>query len=502
MHVKRGLAASVLATAFVLFTRDAPAQPDPSRAEEDKGGRTQATPPSGAASPTAPGAAGTAEAPVEGPPQATPLPPVPPGPDGTSPTRPMPDYDGRGTPRTTAGDVLLWIPRILFSPLYLVSEYLIRRPLGWFITTAEQKQWPAAISNFFTFGPDKKAGIVPTVFLDFGFRPSIGIYAFWNDLLGEGNHLRLHASTFGADWLQGALADRFPIGRDATLDLRFEALTRPDQVFHGMGPRTLQSDRSRYGIDRIQARPVFELNWWKGSRVTTEGGLRYVHFREDACCGELSLNDRLRAGTFEAPPAYFTGYTAAYQRGELTIDTRDARPAKQDGFRLELEAEMGSNVREARSNWVRYGGSIGGFVDLHNNRTVSLSVTTLFVDPISSGAVIPFTEQIVLGGSGPMRGYLYGRLVDRSAAIATLKYRWPIWVFLDGTMQFAAGNVFGAHLRDFETKLLRFSGALGVESIGSPDHTFEFLVGFGTETIDHGANVNSLRIVFGTNRGF
>ena len=53
------------------------------------------------------------------------------------------------------------------------------------------------IKDLFLFGPEKKAGVVPTAFLDFGFRASFGIYAFWDDRLGEGNHRRLHASTFG-----------------------------------------------------------------------------------------------------------------------------------------------------------------------------------------------------------------------------------------------------------------------------------------------------------------
>ena len=132
---------------------------------------------------------------------------------------------------------------------------------------------------------------------------------------------------------------------------------------------------------------------------------------------------------------------------------------------------------------------------------MSLSVATLFADPLS-GNEIPFTEQVVLGGSGPMRGYRYGRLVDRSAAIATLKYRWPIWVFLDGSAQLATGNVFGPQLGNFDPKLLRLSGALGIETVGAVDHTFEFLIGFGTETFDDKAKVDSFRLVFGTNKGF
>lgn len=470
----------------------APASAPGGEAQPGPDGGAPATPPANAPG-TAPagGAAGN---------EVANIPPPPPG--GESPKRAVPDYDGRGDEPTTAGDVLLWVPRILLSPLYLVSEYVIRRPLGWLITTAEQKQWPSAIANFFTFGPEKTAGVVPTFFLDLGFRPSVGFYAFWDDLLGKGNHLRMHFSTFGKDWLQGAIADKIPVGKDSYFDLRFEGIHRPDQVFHGLGPRSLQADRVRYGIDKLQARPVFETFWWKGSRVSIESGIRYVDFRDDACCDDASLEVRIAEGQHTAPPGYRTGYTAVFERAELTVDTRDPRPASQTGMRLELEIEQASNVRRSTDNWLRYGASIGGFLDLHNNRTVSLSVTTLFVDPISSGATIPFTEQIVLGGSGPMRGYLYGRLNDRSAAIATLKYRWPIWVFLDGAIQGALGNVFGPQLEDFKPNLLRVSSAVGVETVGTADHTFEILVGFGTETIEHGANVNSARLLFGTNRGF
>lgn len=509
VRLRSFLGVSTVGLALALAAAPASAQPaeapapygrDEKPADEEPARRTQTTPPSGASSEQAPGRTGTAEAASEA--QGAPPKTAAAGSGAVSPKRAVPDYSGRGEPPTTAGDVALWIPRVILFPFYVVSEYVIRRPLGWLITTAERNQWPSAIRDFFVFGPDKKAGIVPTAFLDFGFRASFGVYAFWDDLLGPGNHLRVHASTLGPDWLQGAIADKIPLGNDAYMDLRVDGAHRPDNIFHGLGPRTLQDRRTRYGIDQVRARPVFEMTWWKSSRVSIEGGFKYVHFRDDACCDDPSLATAIRDGWQTAPPGFGRGYSSVYQRAELTVDSREERPADQSGVRLELEAEHGSNVRRSTDNWVRYGGTFGGILDVKNNRTVSLSVTTLFVDPISQGAEIPFTEQVVLGGSGPMRGYLYGRMIDRSAAVATLKYKWPIWVFLDGTIQVAAGNVFGPQLSDFKTKLLRLSSAIGVESIGSPDHTFELLAGFGTETFDQGAAVTSLRLLFGTNRGF
>lgn len=495
--------APLVGLALSLFVTTARAQ----ATDDGDAGSPDASPTASEGGPAArpdPDAGAAPAASTPAPPPEKPAPPPPPKPaSGESPKRALPDYDGRGDPPTTAGDVALWVPRVLLSPLYFTTEYLIRRPLGWLITTAEQNQWPSAIKNVFVFGPDKKAGVVPTAFLDLGFRASVGVYAFWDDLLGPGNHLRLHASTFGLDWLQGALADRIPLGKDTSIDLRVEGVHRPDQLFAGFGPRTLESDRMRYGIDRFLARPVFETEgFWRSSRVLVEAGFNAVRFREDACCDDPSIEARVREGRAVLPPAYDTGYTAFYQRGEIVIDTREPRPANQTGLRLETYVEQGANARKTRSTWVKYGATAGGILDLKNNRTVSLSLATLFVDPLTGGGEIPFTEQVVLGGSGPMRGYLYGRLTDRSAAVMTLKYKWPIWVFLDGAAQVAMGNVFGAHLDDFPTRLLRMSAAIGIESVGRPDHTFEVLTGFGTETIDNGFQVSSVRLLFGTNRGF
>src|SRR5580704_8503419 len=93
-----------------------------------------------------------------------------------SPKRSLPDYGGEPS-QTTAGDVALWVPRVIFYPVYLVSEYVIRRPLGAAETAAERANLPNKIYDFFTFGPDHKAGFLPIALVDFGFEPSVGVYA-------------------------------------------------------------------------------------------------------------------------------------------------------------------------------------------------------------------------------------------------------------------------------------------------------------------------------------
>ena len=188
----------------------------------------------------------------------------------------------------------------------------------------------------------------------------------------------------------------------------------------------------------------------------------------------------------------------------MALDTRRPSPAAGSGVRVEVEATQGTDIRHSPgASWLRYGGTAGGFLDVNGrNRVVSLSLALLFADPLKKNQPIPFTELVTLGGPGPMRGFYPGRLRDRSAAVLTAKYRWPIWVWLDGSLQAAVGNVFGEHLSGFDTSLFRFSGAVGIESVGSRDGSFELLFGVGSETFDHGAQLDSARVLVGTNRGF
>ena len=117
---------------------------------------------------------------------------------GSLPERAIPDYDGRGEEPLQPGEAALWVPRIVFFPFWFVAEYVLRRPLAFLISGAEEKEIPERIVNFFTFGPEGNVTLAPTFSFDFGFRPNIGLYFAYNELGGnEALALRAGAS-FGA----------------------------------------------------------------------------------------------------------------------------------------------------------------------------------------------------------------------------------------------------------------------------------------------------------------
>lgn len=419
--------------------------------------------------------------------------------------RPVPNYDGRRDEPPSAGDIALWAPRVLAFPLYLVTEFVIRRPMGWLIVTAEREDWPTAVMDFFTFDEERKVGLVPTAFFDFGFKPSVGLYFFADDAFHEGNDIRVNLGFWGVDWLKVAARDRIELDDDSHVELGASWLRRPDYLFHGIGPNAPDETSSRFGADIAHAYLSHDVALWRMSSIQSEVGYSDVSYYEKECCDDPSLEQRARDGELALPPGYDGGFRAGYARMAAALDTRLPPPATGHGVRVEghVEQDVELDADRPPNRWVKYGGKVGGFLDLTGHRRVlSLWVSGAFADPLGGEEVVPFTELTMLGGSGEMRGFREGRLYGRSSLVATVQYQWPVWVWLEGTMHVATGNVFGPGLEDFDPNLLRLSSAIGFRSTGSDDHYLEILTGFGTETYEEGWSVTSFRLVVGGNSGF
>lgn len=415
-----------------------------------------------------------------------------------------PDYDSRPS-EPSAPSGALWVPRVVLFPLWAVSEFVIRRPLGWITTEAERANIQTLLLDFFTFGPDRNGGIVPTALFDFGLRPSVGVYFFWDDAGFKGHDLRLHAATGGTDWLKAAFADRIELDSRTKLEHRFLALSRPDYLYAGRGWDSRDGNRARYSANRFEAevglwRQLSAFGWFNGFV-----GVRRVTFESGSCCDDPGIASRVVQGAYALPSGFDEGYSILREGLSVELDTRQPRPAPGSGFRAMFRGEHASRLAgEGAREFVRYRTALSAFWDLTDeNRVLSLSVGASFADPLGAdSAPIPFTEEVQLGGEQPMRGFLEGRLTDRSTVGARLGYDWPIWAFLDGSIQIDFGNVYGEHLEDFALDRNRLSFALGIRSAGRRDHPFELLIGTGTTPIVDGAHFDSFRFVLGATNAF
>jgi hypothetical protein len=165
-----------------------------------------------------------------------------------------------------------------------------------------------------------------------------------------------------------------------------------------------------------------------------------------------------------------------------------------------MHGETDFDRRNDRS-WIEYGAVVGLAVDLQSRqRTVKLQVGVDYADPLRGG-VVPFNELPSLGG-GLMPGFVAGWMTGRSTIAGQVGYSWPVWMWLDGQARFAMGNAFDSRLAGFAADKLRLSADLGVTTIGKRDQGFEVLFGLGTETLQQGASINSVRLSFGSRKGF
>lgn len=410
-----------------------------------------------------------------------------------------------GAPKDgSVSEALLWGPRVVLFPLWLISEFVIRRPIGALVTVAEREEWPEEVIEFFTFGERRQFTIFPSAFFDFGLRPSVGFNAKWKYLFTDPNTARFHFGTWGPDWIAAKVVDTYDLSKhdSVSLDLRF--VRRKDNRFHGMGPRSRQGDLSRYDTNMLEGSVVYENRPWRSSSIEARAGARSLDIGPNNCCDDPSIPTQVARGVFAAPPPGFgQTYVGGFQRLTLALDTRRPRPASGSGVRVEGrgEAVFAPGDATSRRAWVRYGGEAGAFLDLTGTqRVVSVAAHVELADPLLG--VIPFPEQATLGGVKPMRGYLRDRLIDRSAFVGRLTYTWPVWVYLDGVIQVDAGNVFGAGLRGFDPKLFRLSTGIGVRSNGERDTGFELLVAGATDPLDEGFAFSSLRLLIGSHHGF
>ncbi len=428
----------------------------------------------------------------------------PENPPENPPAREVPDYDGRPEPDADPADAALWVPRILTGPLYLISEYLLRAPLGFVVTELERSRVFEFLFDVFVFGPDRNIGVLPTAFFDFGLAPSAGVFMFWNGFLADQNQLTLHAATGGLEFLMLTVRDRWRPSEETTVAARFQLLTRPDQQLGRIESPLPAAQRptARYGVEQIEG--GIDVSWrpWGRNLIGASAGYRGVAFldrrwrEEDRTVREIYGPDAL-------PDAYATGFSSLDLGVRFVIDSRPESELSQGGVRVEGHAiEHIGFGGVPDSSWVSWGASAAAATDvLGRGRVFGLTATVRGVSPVGE-AIVPFVDLPELGGvDGPLPGFQPGLVRGRSLAALVFHYTWPLHAFLDSVLHYGLGNVFGDTFTDFDVELARMSFGLSIAPRFEGTHLFELGLAFGTRPFRDGANIESVRFVVGARNG-
>ncbi|UJR83054.1 Hypothetical protein I5071_51200 [Sandaracinus amylolyticus] len=415
--------------------------------------------------------------------------------------RPLPDYDGRVEPGDDAVDALLWIPRVVTAPLYAISEFVLRRPIGWLLTEIERANVLQTIAGVLTFGAERNIGVFPTAFFDFGLVPSVGVYAFWNRFLFSENRISVHGATWGEDWLSLAVADRVTLADGIEVFVSNRLLRRPDAIFGGIGHSASANGRARFAVSLVETRVGIDAVGIGPFSMHAALQHRSIGFGESNWNGSPSMSEWFGQRSQPLPHGYPDGYQSLGGRITAALDSRARGAAPEGGARIGvLVGETGTIDGPQRNAWLVVGGELELAADIESHHVISVRGEVAALTGHDDVA-IPFYELLDPGGTGPMRGFLAGTLRGESVAAMTLEYAWPVWVFLNGRLHVTCGNAFERHFADFAVERLRLSFGLGLEPRIAGEHPFDLQIALGTSTFENGTSVESVRFVVGARNG-
>lgn len=419
------------------------------------------------------------------------------------PDRPVPDYDGREPAPATAGEKALWAPRIVFFPIYLVTNYVIRTPLGAFLTWLEREHIIEKIGGVFTFGPEGDVGLFPTALWEFNFRPSVGFFFFSNGTFADDDAFRIHFAWGGDDWWRFTVRERIPfepsprlrdfevqdqerqnpegVENDAAeggeLNFAFVLDFRPDHLFFGIGPDSVADEDYRYTRNRFGG----EIGIAAGFGQYDGLRLDLAFMRNKLGHGDFS-DDGDAVVEFPDAPGFTRGerdYTLGSAEVALYADSRAPRPEPGTGVRGEVFARFARDFSGRDLTFVGYGGAVSGFVDVTGRqRVLSLRHEMRTIHSLGDEAV-PVPE-LYTNDQTTLRGLQPGRYRGQSLVSTHLQWSYPIWVFMDGFVFADVGNAFGENFEGFDLGDYVMSFGGGFRSNGDRNIGFELRAGAGT----------------------
>ena len=413
--------------------------------------------------------------------------------------REVPDYDAREDARPSASGRLLWIPRVLFFPAWVVTELVLRRPLGALTRAIEGG---GGGSNFdplrFFILDDGNLQIIPTLLIDFGNQPSVGFYIRWNEVGHQNHHMRLHFAFWGPDWVKGRFTTRWePPSNDQRAELRVSATRRGDGRYAGLGSNADPDRPARYSFRQIEVLGSYEIEPWRQSKFELAAGmLEEKYGNEPFCCP--TIEERVAEGAFNRlPPGYPDGFLVGHVDTDLQVDTRRDRGEGSSGVSARFHSRYAFDLEDPGARrWFRYGGSLGLHWDITGDAHILSLVASAAVAKAIRGEV-PFTELVELSGPGPLRGFRQGSLRGDSGAALTMLYQWPVWVWLDARAHVTFGNVYDGQFSGFSLDSQRMSFGIGLGAVDELDHYFHFTLGWGTEPLGQGLQVQTFRLAVG-----
>lgn len=371
---------------------------------------------------------------------------APPPPDVVAGERP----DGR----TDSVPPRRWrlVPQVLLFPLRAIF-WGLEWPIGGALRLEDRVHVFKRVSDALTWSGGTR-GLRPAFYYSTITVPEFGAMYFDRRTLGVDTRLDVTATVGGANYVYGQLTveptkTSGPVGLvwNTTFD------RRGDLLFNGIGGHTYSNAATGRYLQNafvtdagLRYRPFRGLEMWtlfsvgvkrfdNGDRVGGDPGVVYVY----ETSGIPGFN---QGTTFVRPGAGFE------------LDTRDSPLRSAVGLVVRGAFDYTHGIAGDVATYERFAGNVGIPINLWS-RTHILWLAATSALTWQNDAQVPFSELPTLGGPNDLRGFRFQDFRDYSAFYVTAEYRWPVWMWVDGSIFFDYGGVFSQNYANFSAQRMQ-----------------------------------------------
>ena len=357
-----------------------------------------------------------------------------------------------------AANVVLYIPRTTIETLIATSSDA-------YGLIENEQVVPRVRDALFT--RDGRIGIIPTLFVETGFEPNIGVR-----MIGEVGH---YAMTLRGGWggAHNQVAEsrmRLNFFRPRPSAFTVEGLVdqRSGLGFDGIGPEPATDPRNHFQPGVVPSAGIYRMTRERliasvGSRplssweVLLSSSYRQIRVEGDPDAGAQSIE---KVFVPDSLPSLQESQRQAYSELALRIDTRAFRGPPARGWLGEAYAGWLQGINSA-TKAVGAGGRLAAFVPVYR-------VTNIISPRLSLDTITPV-------GDEPLSFYDYATLADfrgidprrdRIAAVLALDYRWSLMKFI-AARTFVDTSTVAPSFEQIEWQQLRYAWGLGFDFHGT-----------------------------------
>lgn len=299
-----------------------------------------------------------------------------------------------------------------------------------------------------------------------GLKGGIGMYH--KNLLHREDMLRVKAYYSMHQYQRYGASLHSPhfFGSRLGLDLEIDYRKRPWESFYGLGTDSREVDEVSYTLE--QSEFCAGLTWRASG--STRIGLFAEYVISNVSDGRNDERPRVISEIAELLDLKYHDYRSSRHittGAGLQHDSRDhpGQPLRGGEEKLRLAYNHGVN----RSNDLEYfsfEADLTRYFELFRKRVLAARVRFNRVTHDEAEVSIPFYLRSALGGEEALRGYRSQRFVDNDYLVASIEYRYPIWLKLDGFIFHEQGRVSNSMVDDFDLSGFKHSTGMGIRAWG------------------------------------